>query len=434
MEKKKTEGNAWGYLVGLGTVITFIAGIGHVNSFGLIYHDFMNDTNSTAKSLTSAYGVFSIMLAIGGIILNNINKKRPLRTGGLIGATLLTIGSFLTIFITNTNQLLFTFGILQGIGFGIVVPVCYSTLNYYFVKKRTTVMSLCKAAQGILLMWYPQLIKNMISTYGFRGTLLVVAGISLHVYPGMLTMQTEEVKPRKIARDNIENGITSNEVEDLLCINNNNEVVVNANKTLCQKISDKLMDVLNVKILRDIIFCNICIGQSFVNFSDLTFFMLQPMLLFQYGYKKTDIAVCISIGAAADLIGRCILALISSMANVNTRCLFYIATLFTFFIRIVMLQITEYTWMATVTGILGVLRAWLHVTSPLLISNHVEHKDFPGAYALSMLATGTVNVTFSPLIGLLKDVYHDYVPAFYALTVCCVPCLVLWPIEYIVKK
>lgn len=46
-----------------------VAGIGHVNSFGLIYNDFMNDTKSTAKSLTTAHGVFAIMLAIGGIEL-----------------------------------------------------------------------------------------------------------------------------------------------------------------------------------------------------------------------------------------------------------------------------------------------------------------------------------------------------------------------------
>lgn len=43
-----------------------IAGIGHVNSFGLIYNDFINETHCTAKSLTSAHGVFAIMLAIGG--------------------------------------------------------------------------------------------------------------------------------------------------------------------------------------------------------------------------------------------------------------------------------------------------------------------------------------------------------------------------------
>lgn len=46
-----------------------IAGIGHVNSFGLIYNDFIIDTQSTAKSLTTAHGVFAIMLAIGGNVL-----------------------------------------------------------------------------------------------------------------------------------------------------------------------------------------------------------------------------------------------------------------------------------------------------------------------------------------------------------------------------
>lgn len=198
MKRKNVDRNSWGYLVGLGIVFNFFAGIGHINSFGLIYHDFMNDTNSSTKSLTTAYGVFAIMLAVGGIILNCIKNSFSLRIGGFIGALLFTIGSFLTIFITNIDQLIFTFGILQGIGFGIIVPVCYSTLNYYFVKKRTTVLSLCKAAQGILMMWYPQLIKKMMLEYGFRGTLLIIASISLHLYPGMATMKTEEVTLRKI--------------------------------------------------------------------------------------------------------------------------------------------------------------------------------------------------------------------------------------------
>lgn len=99
-------------------------------------------------------------------------------------------GSFLTIFISSTNQLPFTFGMLQGIGFGMMVPVCYSTLNHYFVKRRTTVMSLIKAIQGFVLIWYPQLIKIMILNYGFRATLLIISGISLHIFPGMIAMKT----------------------------------------------------------------------------------------------------------------------------------------------------------------------------------------------------------------------------------------------------
>lgn len=43
-----------------------VAGIGHVNSFGLIYHDFIVETHATSKSLTTAHGVFAVMLAVGG--------------------------------------------------------------------------------------------------------------------------------------------------------------------------------------------------------------------------------------------------------------------------------------------------------------------------------------------------------------------------------
>ncbi|KAJ8735793.1 hypothetical protein PYW07_007413 [Mythimna separata] len=398
--KEKADINSWGYAVGFGTVITFIAGIGHVNSFGLIYNDFINETQSTAKSLTSAHGVFAIMLAIGGIILNSITKRYSLRFGGIIGAVLLTTGSFSTIFITNTNQLPLTFGVLQGIGFGMVVPVCYSTLNHYF----RDLINRC---------W------NILTHISWNAR--------------------NEIRQatKKNTNNALENG-NGLENEDLLRAQESNKDSVKTNqkersKNFFGKIRQKLVEILEFKILKDAVYCNICFGQSFVNFSDLTFFILQPMLLFQYGYDRTQVAMCISICAAADVGGRFALAIISSMFNINTRVLYYTATLLTFLIRLVMLQITQFAWMATVTGALGVLRAWLHVASPLIISNHVPHEDFPGAYALAMLAAGTVNVTFSPLIGLLKDVYQDYVPAFYAITLCCIPCLLFWPIEYVIK-
>ncbi|CAH0592713.1 unnamed protein product [Chrysodeixis includens] len=433
--KKKVEKNNWGYAVVFGTVITFIAGIGHVNSFGLIYNDFINETKSTAKSLTSAHGVFAIMLAVGGIILNSLKKRFSLRFGGLVGAALLSTGSFSTIFVSNTNQLPITFGVIQGIGFGMMVPVCYSTLNHYFVTKRTTVMSICKAVQGVVLMWYPQLLREVMSLYGFRGTLLIVAGMSLHTFPGMLAMKIDKI-PRKIrTASDLENGKCPENLDLLISKENNDPVKADESpsKNSPKNIRQKILEILNVKILKDAVYCNICFGQSFVNFSDLTFFVLQPMLLFQYGYDKTQVAMCISICAAADVGGRFLLALVSSLVHINTRLLFYLATLFTLIFRLVLLQITQFVWMATVTAALGLLRAWLHVASPLLISNHVPHEDFPGAYALFLLAAGTVNVTCSPLIGLLKDVYQDYVPAFYALALCCIPCLLFWPIEYVIR-
>lgn len=129
-----------------------------------------------------------------------ITKSISLRLGGLIGAATFSLGSLSTIAISNTNQLPLTFGILQGIGFGMMVPVSYSTINHYFVRKRTTVMSVIKAVQGFVLMWYPQLIKQIIHQFGFRGTLIIISGISLHTFPGMLVMKTDNSKTRATVR------------------------------------------------------------------------------------------------------------------------------------------------------------------------------------------------------------------------------------------
>ncbi|GBP49550.1 hypothetical protein EVAR_45614_1 [Eumeta japonica] len=164
-----------------------------------------------------------------------------------------------------------------------------------------------------------------------------------------------------------------------------------------------ILEILNLKVLKDPVFCNICFCQAFVNFSDLMFFVLQPMLLFQYSYSTTQVATCISVGAGADLAGRCILAVISTAVSVDTRLLFYASTLLTMFLRLVMLQIHQFMWMALATGALGVLRSWLHIASPLIISSYVRHEDFPGAYALYMLAAGLVYVTFGPIMGNTLD-------------------------------
>ncbi|VVC95200.1 unnamed protein product, partial [Leptidea sinapis] len=347
-----------------------IAGIGHVNSFGLIYNDFIIDTNSTAKSLTTAHGLFAIMLAVGGILLNIIAKHISLKSGGLTGAALFITGAFTTILITNANQLPITFGILQGIGFGMMVPVCYSTINFYFVRKRTFAMSLVKAIQGIIVMWYPQLLRVIVSFYGFRGVLIILSGISLHTIPGMLTMEcgnkTMKIHLNKIAKlGDLENGDKSEETNDLL-------------ESKKAKEKDK---TLNVRILNDLIYCNICFGQSFVNFSDLTFFILQPMLLFQHGFDKALFHCCFY----------------------NNKFLhFFFYYCFSIFYMcvfvVVFIKVQAFIWIAVITGILGALRSCIHVTSSLVISNHVSAADFPGAYALFMLSTGIVNVFTAPLI------------------------------------
>lgn len=77
----------------------------------------------------------------------------------------------------------------------------------------------------------------------------------------------------------------------------------------------RLARFLDLHLLRDGVYLNICLGMSFALYSDITFFTVQPIYLRQaLGYAPTTVAHIIAIGAASDLLGRFSLALFGAWA------------------------------------------------------------------------------------------------------------------------
>lgn len=99
---------------------------------------------------------------------------------------------------------------MQGIGFGLVIPVSFATFNQYFVQRRVFVMSLAQALTGILTMLYPIFVAYIRETFGFRGALALVAAINGHIICTMLVMQPVE-KHMKVIK------ISIMETEEELC-------------------------------------------------------------------------------------------------------------------------------------------------------------------------------------------------------------------------
>lgn len=81
-----------------------------------------------------------------------------------------------------------TYGLMQGIGMGLVMPVAFGTFNQYFTHRRVTIMSLTQAFTGILAMGYPLFVTHMKEMYGFRGGMAVIAAVNAHLILAMLVM------------------------------------------------------------------------------------------------------------------------------------------------------------------------------------------------------------------------------------------------------
>uniref|UniRef100_A0A182HSL8 Major facilitator superfamily (MFS) profile domain-containing protein n=1 Tax=Anopheles arabiensis TaxID=7173 RepID=A0A182HSL8_ANOAR len=460
----------WGLLVGVGMAMMFVVTLGSLPSFGLMFGDFLTDLGEETSAIALITSCFFSALSFAGLFTNTLMKKTSCRTVGLIGAVSYIIGSMMTIFVRSTNELLISFAVFQGAGFGLMIPVSYTTFNAYFVEKRVVMMSVAQTLIGLGTMFYPIFIQRSMDAFGFRGCMAVLAAINSHTLLAMLVMHpvqwhmrrvpleydpvptsapvaaaASDEKPPKTEDDFQElpagQGLSqrnaklraSRRASSIPGLGNwSGPVVVSDSTERDTKPATKwqiLVDFLDLTLLKDPIYVNIVLGISFALYSDLAFFTLQPMYLFMLAFSKTDVSLIIAIGAGADLISRIFLAISSTCLNIKARYVYLAGALFTIVARFAFLCVFDFYGMAIVTAIMGFLRTWIHVPLPLVFSEYLPQERFPSGYGLFMFLQGNITFAIGPIVGYIRDVTGSYNVSFHVLTLVMALCVIPWFFE-----
>lgn len=85
-----------------------------------------------------------------------------------------------------------------GFGVGLMMPACFTSFNDYFDRKQNLMMSISQALLIAVTVAWPLVTQHMLDTYGFRGTLAMLAAISLHSFPACLVLQPVESHMKKV--------------------------------------------------------------------------------------------------------------------------------------------------------------------------------------------------------------------------------------------
>lgn len=141
-----------------------------------------------------------ICYVVPGLVMNYALNTFTCRQVGLTGSVIYFCGSFFTAFATNVYQIIFTYGVLQGIGLGLMVPASFTSFNHYFVRRRTFAMAVTQMIIGVMAMLIPLAIQKLLEEYGFRGTQAIIAAFSLHAMLGMVMLQPVKYHVKKKKR------------------------------------------------------------------------------------------------------------------------------------------------------------------------------------------------------------------------------------------
>ncbi|XP_066583497.1 monocarboxylate transporter 7 [Prorops nasuta] len=163
-------------------------------------------------------------------------------------------------------------------------------------------------------------------------------------------------------------------------------------------------DFVEMSLIKNRSFINICLGISFVQTSDYTFISLLPLMMTSSGFSQNDAALAITISAAAELVSRILLAIFTLLIDVKAKYLFFIAMICMGFAKVGFLVYEDsLTGCLTMVAVIGVVRSWLLVPQPLVIVEDLTVDKFASAYGIYAVISGIINIVFGPIVGLVKD-------------------------------
>ncbi|ERL84402.1 monocarboxylate transporter 14 [Dendroctonus ponderosae] len=167
----------WGWLVVMSSFFINLVSDGITCCFGLLYIEFLEEFGAS-KSATSWIGSLYVAVPlVGGPIGSALVDKYGCKKMTIVGALISTVGFILSTFAKNIVVMYITFGFLGGIGLALCYVTAVVAIAFWFDKYRTLALGLAAAGCGFGTVIYSPLITMLSMEYGWRGTVLILAGL-----------------------------------------------------------------------------------------------------------------------------------------------------------------------------------------------------------------------------------------------------------------
>ncbi|KAF5303572.1 hypothetical protein FQR65_LT08173 [Abscondita terminalis] len=335
-ERVPPEGG-WGYLVALCIVITFSVTFIPVCAFGMIFGKFLESHGDEASATGLISGTYLAFQWSSGIIANPLLQKISYRKVAILGTSLLFSGAFSLLFVNSIHQLLISFSVLQGLGFGLIICSSLTAFNCYFEKRRNFILSASNAIMILLIAAFPTLVSYCMNNYGFRGTLLIIAGINLNCLPAVLCLQPAKWHMKKSLKiiENKENIKPSSDDTKLLDEQRlsllksykqqySENIIVDSeylekDSSVCLNLLKNISNYLDLGLFLDPIYVNVAMGLSLCLASDYAFVTTLPLLLASFNLESSNLVLLMTIFYIADVIGRILLSVLNAFTNIDAR-------------------------------------------------------------------------------------------------------------------
>lgn len=200
--------------------------------------------------------------------------------------------------------------------------------------------------------------------------------------------------------------------------------------TLCGRMWQRLVQAMDLELLKDLVFWSIIVGMALVYTATVNFTMIFPGFLEQTaGLSSQLVAFCLSVVAGADIICRLLLPIVTDHLRIPYRVVFLLGTAGLFVARCVLAESQDLAVIIAMSILMGVMKSGTVINNNLTVSAHCRPDKLAGGLGLSMMSKGVIVVSVGQLLGWVRDYADSYVMCLYVQGAILLLVVVVWTPE-----
>ncbi|XP_068631976.1 monocarboxylate transporter 14-like [Battus philenor] len=171
----------WGWVVVASSFLIATVADGLAFSYGLMHNEFVGYFGKSEAKTSLIGSLFISVPLIAGPIMSALVDRYGCRSMTIVGGVISTIGFVAAAFCNSVEALYVTYGIIAGLGMGLLYVTAVVSIAYWFEKRRNLAVGLGSCGVGFGTFIYSPLTTYLLEDFGWRGALLLLAGTVLNV-------------------------------------------------------------------------------------------------------------------------------------------------------------------------------------------------------------------------------------------------------------
>ena len=378
----------YGYVIAIISFLAMMLLLGLHSVFGIFFKPIIEELEWTRTVTSGAFSLSQIMLGLLGIVIGGLNDRFGPRVVMTLCGLLAALGYLLMSQVQSIWQMYLFYGVMIGVGSSVYVPLL-STVARWFVQRRSMMTGIVFAGAGVGTLILPLVTSQLISTYDWRVSCLILGAIILVVV--VSSAQFLKRDPGQVG-----------------------QIPYGENKITEEGLRLGTKDFSPKEAARTRQFWTICIAE-FTIFSCLltTIIHITPHAR-DLGLQPASAAAVLSAIVGASIIGRIVMGSANDKIGGKRSLIICFILLIS---SLVWLQMASNTWMLF---FFAVIYGFAHGGFFTVMSPMVAELFGTGSHGLlfgMVLFSGTIGGSVGPLLaGHIFDVTGSYRAAFITLT------------------